>query len=382
MSLGAAHEDTPGVRRAWAWVGHLRAGGTTAWRDWATEGEARGRILPGAQQLELLRRLNEAGRPSADLTARVLDASAPGRGRPDLELVGVIDHAAFGPPPVDPADLPDDELIRVATSVLADDVVAAGLPRTRRRTPLQRPWRTRYRLVGDPWVADPVRAELIRRGRPPGGRGCVVLVVGRAVDAMVVDAWTHRSLTEGGPDWGDWLDSVTHQPGLPPRVDVLGHARRWSDRIGTPRVQVVLDPALLPGLTGTRKPLPAPLELSADATDLARRTAAVLGLLVVPSKREALLRDTLRPRLAADDGPPLVVPPEHAEWLRRRATRMRAQLLRAGYAVHGDPDALLPRDRPGVTAPADAGVLALALRLLLEGDRDGRGPQRDGGETA
>ena len=53
--------DTPGVRRAWGWVAHLRSGGTTPWRDWAEDGDPHGRILPGAQQLELLRRLNETG---------------------------------------------------------------------------------------------------------------------------------------------------------------------------------------------------------------------------------------------------------------------------------------------------------------------------------
>ena len=42
------------------------------------------------------------------------------------------------------------------------------------------------------------------------------------------------------------------------------------------------------------------------------------------------------------------------------------RLLSAGYAVHGDPDSLLPVDRAGVPEPSDAGVLALALRLLLE----------------
>ncbi|MGZ6744574.1 MAG: hypothetical protein ACXVD0_01605 [Nocardioides sp.] len=379
--MSGAHEDTAGVRRAWAWVDHLRSGGTTSWAAWTVPGEARGRYLPGAQQLELLRRLNLAGRVSPVLAQRVVEASAPGRGRPDLELTGVVDRLAFGPPPVDPADLPDDELIRVATSLLADDVVAAGLPEPRRRRGVRLPWHTRYRLVGDPWLADPVRAELTLRGRPPGGRGTVVLVVGRDVGTMLVDAWTHRTFTEGGPDWRDWLGSVRHRDALPPRVDLVQHARRWAERVGPGRVHVVLDPAALPRLTGTRRSLPGPVELSADATDLARRTASVLGLLVVPSRREALLRETLRPRLVAHPGPALVVPPEHDEWLRRRATRMRTVLLRAGYAVHGDPDAVLPQDRPGVTDPSDAGVLGLAVRLLLEGDRSTATP-RTGEETA
>jgi len=77
-----------GRARAWAWVAHLRSGGTTPWRAWtAADAPDRdrfargGRYLPGAQQLELLRRLNAAGRPTASLVDRVLNASAPGRGR-------------------------------------------------------------------------------------------------------------------------------------------------------------------------------------------------------------------------------------------------------------------------------------------------------------
>ncbi len=109
-----------GRARAWAWVAHLRSGGTTPWRSWTSADAAdQGRFLPGAQQLELLRRLNLAGQPSAALVDGVLAASAPGRGRPDLELVGVDEERRFGPPAVDPAALPDDELLRVATGLLA-----------------------------------------------------------------------------------------------------------------------------------------------------------------------------------------------------------------------------------------------------------------------
>jgi hypothetical protein len=361
-----ADEDTPGVRRAWGWVAHLRDGGATPWRDWTLEGEAGGRILPGAQQLELLRRINLVGDPSPDLARRVLEASAPGRGRPDLELEGAVDRLAFGPPPVDPSELPDDELIRVATSVLADDLVAAGVPEPRRPR-LQWPWFTRYRLVGDPVIADPLRVELTARGRPPGGRGAVVLVVGTDLGRMMVHAWTSRSLDEGAPGWREWLDSIVQRDLVPPRVDLLLAARTWAHRLGPDRVHLVLDQAAVPGLLGTRRPLPTPPELSADATELVRRTAMVLGLLVVPERRAALLRERLRPRLATHPGPPLVVPPEHEEWVRRRAARMRRALLRAGYAVHGDPDTLLPLDRPGVPDPSDAGVLAMAIRTLLEG---------------
>ncbi len=358
-------EDTPGVRRAWGWTAHLLDGGTTRWRDWTAEGAPRGRILPGAQQLELLRRLNESGRPSPTLATRVLDASAPGRGRPDLELEGAVDRLDFGPPPVDPSDLPDDELLRVAASLLADDVVAAGLPGPGKAAS-PRFWRTRYRLVGDPALADPMRAALVAQGRPPGGRGSTILVLGTDVGTMVADAWTARSLGDGAASWRDWLIGATGARSLPRRVDLLRTARAWTDRVGRERVRIVLDPTEVPRLVGVRRPLPGPPPLSADGTDLARRVGQVLGLLAVPGRRRALLHQTLLPRLLAESGPPLVVPEEHADWLHTRAVRLRDGLLRAGYAVHGDPDRLLPVDRAGVPEPSDAGVLALALRLLLE----------------
>jgi hypothetical protein len=322
-------------------------------------------VLPGAQQLELLRRLNLVGPPSPDLATRVLEASAPGRGRPDLELAGAVDRLAFGPPPVDPADLPDDELLRVAASVLADDVASAGLPDPARPA-TRRPWARRYRLVGDPMLGDPVRAELVSRGRPPGGRGSVILVLGTDLGQMLADAWTARSLAEGGPGWRDWLAPLTRHRTLPPRVDLVRIARAWSDRVGSERVRIVLDPAELPRLVGVRRPLPGPPVLSADAIDLARRVGQVLALLAVPPRRRALLHETLLPRLVAAGGPPLVVPAEHTDWVHTRAVRVRDALLRAGYAVHGDPDSLLPVGRVGVSEPSDAGVLALAMRLVLE----------------
>jgi hypothetical protein len=358
-------EDTPGVRRAWGWVDHLLRGGTTPWRDWTGAGPAGGRVLPGAQQLELLRRLNTAGSPSPVLATRVLEASAPGRGRPDLELDGAVERLAFGPPPVDPGDLADDELLRVAASLLADDVVAAGLPAAPEPA-IRRPWARRYRLVGDPVLAGPPRAELVARGRPPGGRGSVILVLGTDVGQMLVDAWTERSLAEGGPGWRDWIDRLTRQRAVPGAVDLPRIARVWTDRVGPERVRIVLDQALVPRLVGVRRPLPGAPALSADAIELARRVGQVLALLAVPPRRRALLHETLVPRLAAVAGPGLVVPEEHVDWVQARAVRMRDALLRAGYPVHGDPDSLLPGGRAGVPVPSDAGVLALAMRLMLE----------------
>ena len=73
---------------AWGWVAHLTDGGTTPWVDWSGSAEPRGAVLPGAQQLELLRRLNLAGGASRELAVTVLAADPPRRSRPSLPLLG------------------------------------------------------------------------------------------------------------------------------------------------------------------------------------------------------------------------------------------------------------------------------------------------------
>lgn len=373
-----ARVGEPGERRAWGWVAALRDGATTPWSDWAAESQRGGRAVPGAQQLELLRRLNIAGRPDADLVERVITASAPGRGSPDLELVGAHDESPFGPRPVDPTTLPDSELLRVATSLLAEDLVRIGTPPA---APLRRPrpWRTSYRLVGDPWLADPARAELRRRGHPPGGRRPEVLVLGTDLAAMIAHAWTVRAFDEGGPSWREWLAGIAGHDRLPPRADLERYARSWAERVGADRVRIVLDSTRLPRLTGTRRPLPGPPGLCADAVDLVRRVGSPLGLLVLPDRRSELLRAAFAPQLSDEPGPRLDVPAAHEEWVWERAAAMRDAVRRAGYAVHGDPEALLPDGRNGAD-PTDAGVLALAVRLLLHPGRhrDGhRGPTEE-----
>lgn len=359
-----------GERRAWGWVTSLLAGGTEPWHDWGEEGHQGGRALPGAQQLELLRRLNLTGQPGPVLAQRVLEASAPGRGTADLELVGAAAESRFGPRPVDPAGLPDRELVRVATSLIAEEVVAAGTPGPA-RAPRTRPWRRPYRLTGDSWQADWLRDQLRRHGHPPGGRRPTVLVVGSDLATMLTHAWTARAFDQGGSSWPDWLAGVVAHDRIPPRADLVAMARAWSERVGRERVRVVLDPAAVPRLAGTRRRLTTPPRLSADATDLARLVSAPLGLLVLPARRAELLQHTLRPRLVSVPGLPLGVPARHHDWVRDRAERMRDALLEAGYAVEGDPDALLPPDAaaPGAD-PADAGVLALALRVLLDREEE------------
>jgi hypothetical protein len=357
--------DHAGEARAWGWVAHLRDGGTTPWSDWGSAAgadEQAGRYLPGAQQLELLRRLNQERLPSPELAARVLATSAPGRGRPDLGLVGVLPPSAFGPPPVDPAALPPDELVRVATSLIAEDTAAAGNP-LEPRTP--RLLRRRYRVLGDPDVATPLRDALTADGRPPGGRRATVVIAGSDLASMLVHVWTARSLGAGVRPWPEWLASEVRRPDLPVRVDLATLAEAWVPRVGAGRVHVVLDdPRRATRLTaGLRRRVPAARPLSADAIELARRTSPVVGLLVTPERRTALMWHRLRPVLAAHPGEPLRLPSRLRPWLEEQTVVLRRRLAAGDYAVHGALAA--PDDRPGVAAPDEERVLALAIRLLL-----------------
>lgn len=356
--------------RAWGWVRHLRAGGTTPWAQWpeGPEGDAEpaGRVIPGAQQLELLRRLNLAGRPGPALVERVLEASAPGRGRPDLLLAGAVEPSAFGPRPVDPDELPAEEPLRVAVGGLAEAVHAAGLPAPAPDA-VVRPWRRRYRLVGDPALADPIRAQLIARGRPPGGPLPRVLVIGTALDRMLADVYVTRCFETAMASWPEWLATLLARRAIAPRVDLVRVAARWSGIEGAERVRIVTDLRAVPRLVGVRHGLQPPRVPSALETEVARRVAGILGLLTTPAHRQRLLDERLRPMLAAHvpDGAPYSLPAEHLDWVAERAARMRLGLQRAGYPVVGDLADLLPRARQGGGGPTDEDTLDLAVRLLL-----------------
>jgi hypothetical protein len=244
--------------------------------------------------------------------------------------------------------------------LLAENIVAAGDP----PPPRVRLVRRRYRVLGDPELARPLREALIATGRPPGGRSATVVVLGTGLDRMLAHLWTARSFGAGVRPWPDHLAAEVRRPTLARRIDLADLAQAWAGRVGSGRVHVVLDdPRLAARLAGRRRPVPDLAELSADAVELARRTAPVVGTLVSPERRSLLMWHRFRPTLAAHPGPPLRVPPAHHPWLVERTEDLRRRLAAGGYAVHGDLPG--PSGRPGVTAPDEDGVLALALRVLL-----------------
>lgn len=373
---------TAGRRTASAWVAHLRDGGTTPWRDFsgrAAQGAPERTLdsttreeVPGAAQLELLRRLNVIGRPDAGLAEEVLAASGPGRGLPDLSLVGVGDGSRFGPPPVDPAELAPEELLRVAVGVLAERLASAETPAAAPAAPRPLPWRRKVRLVGDPHLADATRAALRRAGHRPGLRQPRVVLLADELGGLLADVWRWRVTRGVATGWDWWLDSWARRDQLPPRADLTALAAHWAARVGPERVHVVVgpDPASeVARLAGASAPVRASYDGPGPAAvELVRAVNAVLPVLVTPDRHRRLLSERLVPMLADHAGPRRGVPAQHRDWVRERAERMRAELLAAGYPVHGGPDRLAAApgsgpDHSGEPAPDE--VLAVALTALL-----------------
>ena len=313
--------------------------------------------------------------PSHRLADRVLAAPAAGRGKADLPLVGA-GAAGFGARPVDPASVDAHELLRVASTLLADDLVALGPDPVRRGVP--RPWRRRFRLVGDPVVATAAREHLLGRGRPEGGPRPFVVAVGGPLDDLLAHTWTQRCFEHGSRPWGDWLRFWRERDQLPARVDLDDSVRRWGGR--RPFVRIVTDLDHLPEHLGVRR-LPPVRVPGADQAELARRISAVVGIRVPVAERPALMR-TLQTRMPDSGVAPVVVPAAEHEWVATSAARMTRRLTRAGYPVVGDLADLAPRaaaDRPGPSRPAgQAGVdgqqvLDLAIRMIVDpGWRTGR----------
>ena len=371
-----------GRRRAWGWAAALREGSTTRWQDWPADGTAEAEPfagdLPGAQQLGLLRRLNEAaataGRRVPRATAdRVLAADVSGRGRGELPVLGASDDPErFGPRPVDPDALADDELLRVAAGLIADDVAAAATapppPRTliERARGARRPWVASFVVVGVQWRAEYVRDGLIARGHKPGGRRPTAYLLADDLGTVLAHAWTARAFDQGGPTWNDFLRNSASHGHLPPRADLPRMARSATHKFGEGKVTVVLDQAARAEELGVRD-LAGPPRLGAHAIDLVRRVGEPLGLLVDKDARPGLLRETLGRRLDGTGGPTPTIPQRWETWLSTQAERTHHDIAAAGYPVLGDLDRLVPGPLSAEpVVPVDAEVLALALGLLLD----------------
>ena len=348
-----------------AWAAHLRAGGTTdwsAWRDTTTDsaegqlGDAGRQPLPDAVHLELVRRINVAAPQGADnrgLADRVFATAAPGRGLIDVPLPWPDSPRRFGTPPMDPAQLPEEELIRLAVGVLAH--LLPGVPHSTPEAPpapWPMPWRRRFRLHGSPGTVAGVRESLLAQGLVETDWRPTHIVIARPVPVMMAEYWSAAVRNGGILKWSTVWRRAEAAGRLPPSIDVADIAERLATK-STRQVHVVAarsaeEAAALSA--GVLRADPAVVGENGDAAlaDLLRRLNRLTGLAHGPGRVRELAR-TLAARLdepatPAHSASSLAPPPPAMGWAQEQAASSAERIRRAGYAVHGELDALTPTD--------------------------------------
>ena len=386
-SAGPTYEQA-----ARSWVEHLTSGGTTPWMAWADSGAGQGTAVPpgwsvpGAARLELLRRLWLEQSPAEEtrvvLTELLLSRSAPGRGLAEQPLTWSGLRRDFGAPPVDPATVPDVELLRLGAGALAELVLAtaptAGRSEPRRRLLGRAP---AFVLAGAPVTTAVVRRVLAAAGHVEGGHAPTTLLLAEPLDVALGQVWSARVQGGAAVRWRGFVDRWAHRPALPPSVDVLALARRRAARSGAGEVHVVVDPGADAARTaadvlGVRLhdaaaptfPVPPRVcPLSPAATDVARRVNAVLHV-KVPAERLGTVARELSAVLASCDqeaSDPLAVPVRFRAWAEDAAARQASGLLADGYPVHGEPGRLVPRLDGRPVRPSQSDAVRVMLRACL-----------------
>lgn len=378
MTVGPEYTE-----RVRAWAGQLRVGSTQTWAEflaapaiaalpWGADAP-----LPGAGQLELVRRLAMERPPQhARLAELVFGTAVGGRGLVDVPLPwppdDSPDHASpvIGTPPVASDELSADEVLRVAAAVLVRLLAAA------RPGPLEgegrawRPWRRSVTLLGAPATVAHLRGALRERGLREGGARTTYLVVGAPLDELMAQRWSARVRAGAGMRWQRmWRTAEVHDR-VPPGIAVPALAARLADQVGPARVHVVLgaDTDATARLVG--EVLGVELGSFEDrhdalATDLLRRVNPLLTLAVGEARRREIVAGVWPEVSAGEDSGPLAVPAGHRDWAVRTGERMATALTSGRYAVHGDPALVVPARRPGARhAPDPDDVLRHALRVV------------------
>lgn len=438
----------------WSWHRHLASGGSTPWREWVGRGPTadagrwppaaervsvpEGWSPPGAAQLELVRRVAARGELAGEdmhaLAELVTGRSGPGRGLGQQPLSWPGDWSGghrTGAPPVDPAEVPDEELVRVGAGALTELLLAApaspeppaapespgpselepktgrelrGVPRLR---PVA-PWHGRpaFQLAGAPITTSAVRRALAAAGHVEGGRKPQVVLLAEPFDRALAQVWSARVQQGAAVRWHGFVRRLTGSRDLPPSVDLPVLARRWADRVGPGGAHLVVAAAGGSAATTTvaeilgidrRRDRPTghaghlptgPLDLSPAAVDVTRRVNAVLGVRV-PEERHAVVLARLVQLVAAGDcatgpgsGPAagLTVPAFAQDWARERAEQMLRELTDGGYPVHGSAAGVLPRAgaRPGAgprvpAHPRRAEALEVVTACLVRAQLQSKG---------
>ncbi len=355
-----------------SWTEHLRAGGSTPWSAWVSALEQHGPAepdKPSATHLEVARRINRiTGRPQPALVDLVLGVAPTGRGLVDPPLAWG-EPSPFGSPPVHPEALSTEELLRVALPVLVRLLPLVPDEQDARAARFSRPWRRSVRVHGSPYAAAELTEQLREQGVPTSRRTTYV-VLARPLDVMMAEHW-HMSSLRGSPArwWRVWRRALA-AGSLPRSARPDRLASRFVDS-GRP-VHVVIAredhrlAELVSGVVG--RPLSLSRTPDPAETDLVRRLNRLLTLRTGPDRARTLVQLLTR-RVVPDarrsltaPPAPLAVPPWAHTWAVDRAREMAERIRRGGYAVHGDPDDLVPTDRPGASSTVDRDrTLELAL---------------------
>ena len=369
-----------GVRRPGR-GGRARAGVSTGSTDERgptdrTDARLDGRTEPDATHLELLRRLNvAAGAGVGGLAELVLTTGAPGRGPVDVPLPWPGEQPRFGSRPVEPEQLSSEELVRLASGVLAR-LLPGVRPVAETETLPDRwplPWRTRFRLHGSPATAHAVRRSLVLQGLVESDWRPTHVVVARPLEVMMAEHWVTRAGAGGILKWSTlWRRSVAADR-LPGTLDVAATAQSLLARGDGPvHVVVARDAdhaaALVAGLLGVGA-APVPPAAEHATADLLRRVNRLTALECGPDRvpdLAARLAGVLRDVVPADEAVPApLVPRPSLDWAREAAARQADRLRTADYAVHGDPAELAPTDHRGTGRVDRDRTLELALRACL-----------------
>ena len=338
------------------WADHLRSGGTTEWTTWLADPHPAPEPLhprPDGVHLELVRRLNLApDGPVPGLADLVLATPSPGRGLVEVPLPWPGRPHRLGSPDMDPAELPEEELIRLASGVLLrllPRVPAPEPPRRLGNRPI--PWRRRFRLHGAPGTVAEVRRGLLAQGLVETNWWPTHVVLAGPVDAMMAEHWAANARAGGIRKWATLWRRQQAVGRLPVSIDAAALARGLQGRKREP-LHVVVARDRQEAAEETASILRARSfvtrgSVDPAATDLHRRVNRLTTL----TEGRPQYRDLATRLAAVIDGldlagrpQQLAVPREALAWAGERAADMIRDLRAAGYPVHGDPDSLAPAE--------------------------------------
>lgn len=381
--------------RVRAWADQLRGGSTRTWPEFLAAGPSApagpsDRPLPGAAQLELVRRLAGTDLPDfGRLADLVLTSAGAGRGLVDVPLPWPADAPAdrIGSPPTEPAELPADEILRVCATVLGQLLAAEPAAPPRRDHHPWRPWRRSFALLGAPTTVALVRSALRSQGLREGGARTTYFVLGGPLEDLMAQRWSARVRAGAGMRWQRMWRTAETNDRVPPGVALPALAQRLAEQVDPSRVHVVLAADATTALAHVAEVLgvaghPVAERPDTLATDLLRRVNPVLGLRVGDEERRRVVGRTWR-ELAGGEGPyPLAAPARRQDWAVRTGERMAEELTAPRYAVHGDPSLVVPARRPGVRrAPDPDDVLRHAVVVIGRAWRRTVDRERPAGEA-